>query len=291
MIKAIITDIDGVIVGDKTGLNFPLPHQSVIEKLKDLCANGMQIILCTAKFNYAIQDIIKSARLDNPHITDGGALIVNPIEDKIIKKYVINKKIVKSCTKEFIQKNIYFELYTPQSYFLQKSQVCAFTAKRTSILQIEPVLVDSLIEIAESEDIIKMLAFTVGNKDILRIESILKQFGPDINFIWSAHPYISPSRSSVITAPNVSKAEAAKEIVKILGLSFDEILGIGDTAGDWGFMQYCKYAATLENGDKKIKELIKTKGEDNYFIAPHINENGIFDILRYFDFRMRETID
>lgn len=47
-------------------------------------------------------------------------------------------------------------------------------------------------------------------------------------------------------------------------------------------MQLCKYVATLENGDDKIKQLVKTKGEGNYFIAPHINDNGIFDILNYF---------
>lgn len=47
MIKAIITDIDGIIVGKKQGVNFPLPNELVIQKLKELHNNGLAIILCS----------------------------------------------------------------------------------------------------------------------------------------------------------------------------------------------------------------------------------------------------
>ena len=51
MIKAIITDIDGVIVGKKHGVNFPLPNDDVIQKLKNLHKTGFPIVLCTAKLS------------------------------------------------------------------------------------------------------------------------------------------------------------------------------------------------------------------------------------------------
>jgi hypothetical protein len=47
-------------------------------------------------------------------------------------------------------------------------------------------------------------------------------------------------------------------------------------------MKHCKYVATLENADEKIKELVKTKGEGNYLVAPSVDKNGIFEILKYF---------
>lgn len=282
MIKAIILDVDGVIVGDKTGVNFPLPHTDVIQKFQKLHAQGLPIILCTGKFNFAIQEIIKQAKLDNPHITDGGALIINPIKNQVIKKHIIEKDVVKECAKKCLEQNIYVELYTPQAFFIQKNQVSEFTDKRIKVLQMGAAIVDSLTLLAEQEDIIKIIAFVDNDSKMPQLEKIMSNFGDKITFTWSSHPFLKPVRPGLITAPNVSKAHAAKEAVESLGLSFKDILGVGDTLSDWSFMELCKYAATLENGEEQLKELVKTKGEGNYFISPHVNDNGIFEILNYF---------
>lgn len=282
VIKAIILDVDGVIVGNKTGINFPLPHKDVIQKLKEVHNADIPIILCTGKFNFAILDIINQANLRNPHITDGGALIIDPLNKEMIKKYLIDKDVVKECANLCLQEDIYIELFTPRSCYIQKSQVSEWLPKRISILQMEPNLIDSLLYIAEKEDVIKILIFAKDDSDIPRLEEITQKFRDKINLVWSHHPYLIPMKIGIITAPNVSKAHAAKEVAASLGISFDEILGIGDTSGDWNFMELCKYVATLENGDKKIKELVKTKGPGNYFIAPHIDENGILGILNHF---------
>lgn len=282
MIKAIILDVDGVIVGNKIGINFPLPHKDVMQKFKDIHAKGMPIILCTGKFNFAIQEIIKQAKLNNPHITDGGALIIDPINNKIIKKHVIERSVVTECVKRCLENNIYIELYTPEAYYIQTTQVSDFTSKRTKVLQMEPIIVDSLFSTAEKEDVIKIISFANDENDMPRIKKAIEHLGKKITFTWSFHPYTKPARPGLITAPNVSKAHAAKEAVEGLDISFDEILGVGDTIGDWNFMELCKYAATLENGEKKLKDLVKTKDKGNYFIASHIDDNGIFDILKYF---------
>ena len=71
-IKAVILDVDGVIVGEKIGYNSPDPHPGVVAKMQQLRDRGIKIVLCTAKPHFAIRGIIKSANLDNPHITDGG---------------------------------------------------------------------------------------------------------------------------------------------------------------------------------------------------------------------------
>lgn len=282
MIKAVILDVDGVIVGDQIGVNFPLPHKKVIDTFKKLHRGGMPIILCTTKISSSIKDIARSAKLSNPHVTDGGALIINFLDNTIIKKHVIDKEIVKKYTALCLNDDIYVELFTPSNYFLQKSQIADFTSKRSQVIQLEPNIVNSLLEIAEKEDIIKIINFIKDDEDKPKVEEIVRQFGDKITFIWSHNPFLSPVRPSIVTAPNVSKAEAAKEVAQYLKIPFDEILGIGDSKSDWNFMKLCRYVATLENGDSQIKDLVKTKDEGNYFISPHVNDNGIMEILKYF---------
>ncbi len=84
-IKGIILDVDGVIVGEKIGFNSPWPHIDVINKLKEIRNKGISISLCTAKPHFSISKIIKDAGLDNYHIADGGAVIINPVNRKIVK--------------------------------------------------------------------------------------------------------------------------------------------------------------------------------------------------------------
>ena len=91
-IKGIILDVDGVIVGEKIGFNSPNPNIHVINKLKEIRKKGTPISLCTAKPHFSIGKIIKEAELNNYHIADGGSVIINPIDNTIVKKHVMDKK-------------------------------------------------------------------------------------------------------------------------------------------------------------------------------------------------------
>ena len=79
MVQAVILDVDGVIVGGKEGFNFANPHAEIVPSFKTIHEKGMPLVLCTGKFVYAIKDFVIAAHLDNPHIADGGAIIIDPV--------------------------------------------------------------------------------------------------------------------------------------------------------------------------------------------------------------------
>ena len=47
-------------------------------------------------------------------------------------------------------------------------------------------------------------------------------------------------------------------------------------------MKMCQYAATVGNESQELKDLVKTKGEGNYFIGSSVDDNGFLDILDHF---------
>ncbi len=282
MIKAIITDVDGVIVGDKEGVNFPLPNERVIKKLREINKSGIPIILCTGKFSYAIEDIIKKAELDNPHITDGGALIYNPLRNQIIKEHIIDKKLATDIVAACLKKNIYLELHTAKEYYVQKNYVDAFTDIRKKALLKNPVLLDSLVTGMQTLDIIKILAFTKIDTEKPQVEKLLSSFSHEINAMWSSLPIMRPAMARVITRKGVSKMHASQEVVEYMGISFDECLGVGDLPSDWEFMKLCKYAATVGNVDEEFKKNVMSKGEGKYFLAPPVDNDGFIDIINHY---------
>lgn len=282
MIKAIIMDVDGVIVGKNKGINYPLPNNVIIAKLKELHGKGIPIVLCTAKFGHAIYEIIRQATLTNPHITDGGAVVIDLLSDKIINAHTFEKGLVKQIISDLLESDIYTECYSVNEYFIQENQKNKFTELRSELLQKTPKIVISLVKEAEKIDVIKVIAFQESDDVKKKIEGILEKFDDKINFIWSTHPALFPNKPTVITVKGISKKSASLEVLQSLRISPDETLGIGDSLADWDFMELCKYAATVGNESQDLKDLVKTKGEGKYFIGKSVNENGFLDIINYF---------
>lgn len=283
MVQAIILDVDGIIIGEKIGYNSPYPHKDVIKAMKRIHGKEISISLCTAKPHYALRQIIQRANLTNPHITDAGAVIIDPINNSIIGKHPLPKVLAKEILTVLLKNNIYTEFYTVEGYYTQKNRVSEITKKHIHILQKEPIVVASLAQISLQYDITKIMPVALDVQDKERVDKILQKFSSQASIGWSVHPVALPLQFGIITAKGSSKKEGAEAIAKSISVPFENILGIGDSASDWQFIQLCGYAATLESGSKDIKELIQTKSTRKYFISKKsVDENGILDIFEHF---------
>ncbi|HVA97024.1 MAG TPA: HAD hydrolase family protein [Candidatus Acidoferrales bacterium] len=283
MIKAIILDVDGVIIGEKIGYNSPHPHPDVVVALKKVREKGIAVCLCTAKPHYSIAEEINQPNLHNPHIADAGAVIIDPIDKIIVEKHVLDKGLVKEILHTLREADVYVEFYTVEDYFIQKDSVSETTIKHTHILQRDPVLLTDIVEESGDYEITKIMPIGADNEDKKRISDVLEKFNAKASISWGVHPVALPLQFGIITAPESSKKEGAEAIVKSLGISFDDVLGIGDSTSDWNFIQLCGYGATLSNGTEELKENIKSKGEGKYFVSKgSVDENGLLEILQYF---------
>lgn len=282
MIKGIILDIDGVIIGQKIGYNSPTPHTDVIDALRKIRQNDIFISLCTAKPHFAVDDIIKLAKLDNLHISDGGSVIIDPINSFVVKKFVIEKQIAKDVIKTYLDNGVYTEFYNGEDYFIQKNQHSGTTGKHSHILQRAPKEVDSLVEESTSKEITKIMPIAKDEEDKKRLTEIFTPFQDKLTLHWGVHPVALPLQFGIITAPGISKKQAAIEIVKYYNASFENILGVGDSTSDWEFIQLCTFAGAVGNASKELKELVVQKGKDKFCIGKTVDENGILDIFSFF---------
>lgn len=282
MIRAIITDVDGVIIGHTPNVNFPLPHTQVLEAFKKVREDNIPIVLCTAKSLYPIEPIIQQAHLENPHISDGGSLISNPIGRKLVAKHMLPKDVAEKFVYYALKNDIYIEVHTEENYFIQQDEKGIFARQHAEVEQREPIRVTSLLEIIGKEDIIKIILIVENEEAKELVTPQLEALHHDMTAIWTIHPSMLPAQFAVITAYGASKKHAAEEVIETLGISFDEVLGIGDTKGDWQFMQLCRYVAIVGDESLELKELAKTKGEGKYFFAPSVEENGILQVFDYF---------
>ena len=280
-IKGIILDVDGVIVGEKIEFNSPYPHPDVIQTLKSLREKGIIISLCTAKPHYSIQKIITDAGLNNLHITNGGGVIIDPIHKVVLKKHVINKEDSIKIIEVYLKNNVYTEFYTVDDYFIQSNQASTITKIHMHILQRDPKIVASLIDEARKQEIVKIMPIAKDESDKQRLIQIFKLLENMATLSWGIHPIALPYLFAIITEKDISKKQAAMEIASEYSITPQELLGIGDSASDWQFIQSCGYAGAMGNSSNELKEKVLSKGDHGY-IGKSVDKNGVIDIFKHF---------
>ncbi|HUB94011.1 MAG TPA: HAD family hydrolase [Verrucomicrobiae bacterium] len=282
MIKGIIIDVDGVVIGEKKGFNFPDPHKDVISRLRKIEGNGVPISLCTAKPHFSIRAIIQDANLRSLHITDGGGVIIDPLDDVILKKHIIDRAIAGKVVQACLDRGTYVEFYTVNEYFAQASQHSDITEIHADILQAKPHVVESLLEQLEKEEITKIMPVVQNDEDMHELDKLLQPLTDRVTISWGTHPVALPRRFGIVTAKGISKQQAAHEIAEHNNIVMDDLLGIGDSTADWQFIEQCGYAGAMGNASDELKRLIATKGEKS-FVGKAVDKNGIIDILDYFE--------
>lgn len=282
MIKGLILDVDGVLVGGKQGYNWPNPHIDVLTILKGLRKQGLIVSLCTGKGTFAIHTIVEGAHLDNVHIGDGGAVVIDPLNNKIIDHHVIAKTLVQQILGIMQKMGVYVELYTKDGYYVQKNAIGEITRKHAAILYQEPLIVDSLISTNETIEVVKIMPIAKDETDKQKITQLFSPYSETLTLQWGIHPTALPSQFGLITKKGISKKQAAEAISKHTGVSLDDMLGVGDGMTDWQFMEICGYAGAMGNASEELKQKAKSKGDRGY-VGKSVDENGILDILAHFN--------
>lgn len=280
-VQAVFLDIDGVIIGSVQGENTPMPHVDVLHKLRDVHKSGIRVCLCTARASFCVADIVKAAELDGFHIADNGALILNPITGQFAEKHVIPSDDVSKILGTLIENSIYTWVSTPSEYFVQADKLCSMTEQCAEFLNSSPQITENLAVTAKGKDVVGITIAANDLDDRKRVEKILETMDLDLTVTWTKNPSMPCAEFAVLSPNGVSKQGAAVALAQKIGVSFDNILGVGDTEGDWSFVQLCKFGAAVGNASDKLKQLVGSKGEHG-FIGGSVDENGIIGILDHF---------
>ena len=278
--KAIVLDVDGVIIGEKKGVNTPHPHPDVMNCLRQICANGIPIVLCTAKPAFGIEYEIREAKLNNPHIADGGGLLVDN-EGKVYKKFILDSDLAQKIVARLLEMNVYTEVYTTDDYYIQSSQEGDITDKHAFVLQRRPQIVSSLVDFCKENEVTKIMQVVDDESFKPFGEEVFSPFAANASMIWAIHPPILPLQFGIITALGISKPNGVLSISEILDVPVENMLAVGDSTSDWKFMKLCGYVGAMGNAAEELKSLVKTKG-NNAIIGDTVDNNGVIGIINWY---------
>lgn len=283
MIKAVVLDIDGVIVGTKKGINFPNPDPNVCQALRKVHDSGVPVVFITAKTSFAASENIKYVGVDNPHIADSGAILFNPVRGKLLHVKAISSTDINYILSS-ISSDTLINLFTTKDYFVVKKmqeKYPDFVEKYSDFMQRSPIPVDNFDEIIKNEKVLRINMYAFNNREKKQLTEMISKSKGKFTYKWATNPYLAPVEVIIITSFGISKRSGVETLAHDLKVSLKEILGVGDMLQDWDFMEVCGYKATLANGNKELKDKFNFSDEKQ-FMGGDVDEDGILDILKHF---------
>lgn len=244
--KAIMLDVDGTIM---TNQRYGKPSQAVIDALNK-ASEHLYVGLATSRPRKDLFPIIGGINLSGYSIITGGSQIINTKTKKIIWEQPIDVKDVRAVCK-ILEKN------TKNPFWLNTGEEDIFfppgpIPKKTLQIYIHDKYTN---EIADAY-----------------IEKISHIPGIGVHKVpsWDKGCF-----DIIVTHALATKQHGILEVAKLLGITTDEIIGVGDGYNDFPLLMACGLKVAMGNAVDDLKAIAD-------YIAPSVDDDGVADVIQKF---------
>ena len=262
---AIFSDVDGTIYTREKEI-----HSNLIEKILKAQKKGIEFIFCTGNpYMKNMKDLSKKFNI-NYFIGSNGAVIIDVKNNKFISSKKISKDLAQNILDIALKYDCSSNWFDEYELFVSPN-----TSNTIKQMLIEMVLTDKepIIATKVMKDINK-IEFYGNEKKIDLVEKELKKH--HYTFARIKHNHIE------ITAKDVSKGHALKELSNYLNIPLKNTMAIGDSTNDHSMLKVAGYSYAMANGCDKTKKIAS-------YHTSCVTQNGLGNAIIDFMFRNRLT--
>ena len=266
MIKLIVCDLDETLLNSEKKIS---DHN--LEAIKKAHLKGVKFVPATGRGYSYIDDILKALDIydkENEYIISNNGAIIT--ENKNFKELTFHKlpfSIAKQIIELGMKLNLCVQVFTARDVYAfninEDEKKWLFMFKKDAVL-----CDNNDFRFLENRDIVKVM---FQYADMQYLFSLTQQLNEEIR----SHTTIafSSNRYMEFTSAGISKGNALKELVKILDISLEETLAIGDNHNDLSMLETAGIATAVGNAVTDVKEKCD-------YVSPFTNdEDAVADII------------
>lgn len=285
MFKLITIDIDGTLLnsyGEVTDRN-----KQAIQKALD---KNIDVVLTSGRMPKAILPIASEINSNKYLISGNGAAIYDIQNDEIIyNNYMTKKKVLEII--DICEKNsMFYNIYTNNSILTKTLNYNILyyhneNKRNPEDKRIKINVINDLREYVKKYQGDDFLKFTICDNDKMVFKSIINKLKTvrDIDVLEVSHMSKKIIKHGTedfeisyfyteISNKNVNKWSAIEELIKILNITKEEVLAIGDNINDKEMIQNAKVGVVTGNSSPLMKELADEVVASN-------NESGVAEAI------------
>lgn len=254
--QAIVSDFDGTLAGNDWKIT-----KDVQDAIKEWINKGKHFSICTGKQFKHIKDACDILKLTDPQIVRGGSEIVDPKTGNIIHSEYINENDLEELVNKLNHSNI---------PFTAESGNILYTPTGEPMAEVPGVMYKKISDM-NYHYIAKIVLWTDNVPEKL-VEEFVKSNLSQLNSIEIIKSYTPFQKTWQITSKLGTKYHAVLKLAKILGISSNLMIGIGDSYNDEPLLKACGYKIAMENAPDSLKKIAD-------FVAPSYSENGVAVVI------------
>jgi hydroxymethylpyrimidine pyrophosphatase-like HAD family hydrolase len=244
-IKAIIFDLDGTAIPNKPN---GMPSQELIGAIKD-AQGSIRLCAATGRPIANAKYILSALELKDPCVISAGTQIVNPLTNAILWEANLES--------EDVQKIL--DICTPYHYEILTGNELLGEGKAASVRK----------QIGGSVNVMYVMGCAITDAQVMLagLDKI-----PTINAA-SVTSWTHEGLDIHITHKEATKEHAVSELLNMLGLTKDEVIGVGDGDNDVHLFASVGYKVAMGNGTERLKSLADE-------VIASVDDNGLAMTIR-----------
>ena len=265
-IRILALDLDDTLL--RSDLSISHRTWQAIKRTEQL---GVTVVLASGRIPEAMEHSSRLLGLDKRPgylVSNNGALIEESNSGCIIHEAPLEPSLALAICDLADAEGFAMQLYQDDIMYISRQNEYSNHDQR--VTGIRPVVVENFRAMVK-EGCYKLII--PGEPKILtHVESIIKTYLGDNITLFTSRPYFLE-----IMARNTNKGTALAKIAKILNVSADEVMAIGDSMNDEAMIRWAGTGVAMANADNRIKSIAT-------FVTDHSNdEDGVADVIeKYF---------
>ncbi|MDE7286485.1 MAG: Cof-type HAD-IIB family hydrolase, partial [Lachnospiraceae bacterium] len=218
MVKMIVTDVDGTIVGKDEIL-----HDAMTSYVKQLKEKQIDYTIATGRCAGLVKDYVEQLGIEVPYIACNGGSVVR--KGEVLAKRTIPLKPLRKVfeTADEMGMAVIYSV-DGMEYAYRETPFVLSQQENHNRYFTQPDFTEETWETLELEKVIVMAAVRDGSIHV--IEELLKELPSSIEYI----PY--GNKAIDIQSAEATKENGVRELARLMNLSMDEILFVGDDLND-----------------------------------------------------------
>lgn len=265
-IKLLFLDIDGTIAGESNQVN-----PEVIAAIKKVQSRGVKVGLATGRMYCSAHRFHREIGADLPIISYNGAWIQNPLNEEMISHRPLDQDIALELLDYLRSHKVEIHIYFNDQLYVDK-----ITEKTDSYIERSGITVNLVNDLSAllTQSPTKLLALSPDSGLIRALLDDLKQRYSNRNL------YLTQSNPIYLeaTSANVHKGDAIKYVTeKILGLSAQQVMAIGDNFNDYTMIEYAQIGVAMGDAPEQLKAIAN-------YTTDNVTNNGVAQIISQLKF-------
>ena len=240
--------------------------------LAELKRRGIKVSLCSGRATGAARTVLDQLDLDGYHIFFDGALVTNPETHDNVYVKTIGPDLLKRAVDFTHENDIIFDIFTATGYFAERESWV--TDIRRDYFKVNATIAD-FSRLPPGEIPIKGTLVVRSPEEKAGAQRFREHFDKELHLSLTKTPAYPDVDFINVIAPGASKRSALDALTRYLGISFDEVMAIGDGPNDIPILSAVGLGVAMGNASQDVKASARYTTED-------VDHNGLAEAIRRF---------